>query len=134
MVLRGRDLPGMEIQRIAPLDSRKACALSPLSQVPYYCYVPVLRRAKAGRSHADSGIHRRSSFGINCVQCDNDLIAPERSEYRDGRHIRHFWRCAKCHCCFEVVSPADTRPIKDIMTRIEDIMKRDDVFPSRLVA
>jgi hypothetical protein len=23
---------------------------------------------------------RRSSFGTNCVQCDNELIAPERSD------------------------------------------------------
>jgi hypothetical protein len=26
---------------------------------------------------------RRSSFGANCVRCDNELIAPERSEYRN---------------------------------------------------
>ncbi len=24
----------------------------------------------------------RSSFGTDCVQCGNELIAPERSEYR----------------------------------------------------
>ena len=49
---------------------------------------------------------RRSSFGRDCVQCDNELIAPERSEYRDGRHIRHLWRCGKCDCCFEDILPA----------------------------
>ena len=77
---------------------------------------------------------RRSSFGINCVQCDNELIAPERSEYRDERQIRHLWHCSKCDCSFEVILPADTKSIEDIMRRIEDNMRRRDVFRSRLVA
>jgi hypothetical protein len=77
---------------------------------------------------------RRSSFGIDCVQCDNELIAPERSEYRDERQIRHLWRCPKCDCCFEVILPADTKSIKDIMTRIEALITRDEISPLRLVA
>jgi hypothetical protein len=72
---------------------------------------------------------RRSSFGVDCVQCDNDLIAPERSEYQEPRHILHFWRCPKCDCCFEVISPADTKSIRDIMRRIEDIVTRSDACP-----
>jgi hypothetical protein len=76
---------------------------------------------------------RRSSFGTNCVQCDNELIAPERSEYRDERQIRHFWRCSRCECSFEVISPAP-KSIKDIMRRIEEIMRRRDALSSRLVA
>jgi hypothetical protein len=28
-----------------------------------------------------------------CVQCNNELIAPEWSEYRNERQIRHLWRC-----------------------------------------
>jgi hypothetical protein len=51
---------------------------------------------------------RRSSFGTDCVQCGNELIAPERSEHRDERHILHLWRCPKWDCSFEVISPADT--------------------------
>jgi hypothetical protein len=35
--------------------------------------------------------NRRSTFGIDCVQCHEELIAPEKSEYRDGSHIRHLW-------------------------------------------
>jgi hypothetical protein len=27
---------------------------------------------------------RRSTFGIECVRCKDELIAPERSEYRHG--------------------------------------------------
>jgi hypothetical protein len=77
---------------------------------------------------------RRSSFTMQCVQCDNELIAPERSEYCNGSEIRHVWRCWKCDCCFEVISPADTKSIKDVMRRIEAIVTWDDIPPSRLVA
>jgi uncharacterized protein with PIN domain len=77
---------------------------------------------------------RRSSFGIDCVQCDNELIAPERSEYRNERHILHLWRCPKCDCCFEVIWPADTKSIKDIMRSIENTLTRHEIFPLRLVA
>jgi hypothetical protein len=62
---------------------------SPQSSVPYFCYLLALCRsgskALAMRMMASK---RRSSFGINCVQCDIELIAPERSEYRDsGKYV-----------------------------------------------
>ncbi len=44
---------------------------------------------------------RRLIFGATCIQCANELIAPERSEYRYGRQVRHVWHCWKCECCFE---------------------------------
>jgi hypothetical protein len=77
---------------------------------------------------------RRSSFGMDCIQCGDELIAPERSEYRGERQILHFWRCAKCDRCFEVISPADTKSIKEVMTRIEAIVTGGNIFPSLLVA
>jgi len=46
---------------------------------------------------------RRSSFGMRCVQCDNELIAPQWTEHRNERQIRHLWHCWKCDCCFETV-------------------------------
>jgi hypothetical protein len=45
----------------------------------------------------------RSSFGMRCVRCDNELIAPEWTEHRNKRHIRHLWQCGKCHCRFATV-------------------------------
>jgi hypothetical protein len=77
---------------------------------------------------------RRSSFGTDCIRCGDELIAPDRSEYRDERHILHVWRCPKCDCSFEVISPADTKSIADAMRRIEDIMRRRDASRPRLVA
>ena len=45
--------------------------------------------------------NRRSKFGMTCVQCSNELIAPEWSEYRNERQIHHVWRCWKCDYRFE---------------------------------
>jgi len=63
----------------------------------------------------------RSSFGMTCVHCDNELVAPEWTEHRDARHIRHLWHCWRCDCVFETV--VDTKP-----------MTRDEDSASRLVA
>jgi hypothetical protein len=69
--------------------------------------------------------NRRSSFGMTCVQCDDDLIAPEWSEHRRKGQIRHLWRCWKCDCCFETVVSTKS---------MEDSTAADDIFPSLLVA
>ena len=76
---------------------------------------------------------RRSSFGTNCVQCDNELIAPARSEFRDERQIRHFWHCRECDFCFELVVsfPAVDKSMRDIKTG--DVIF-PSLFPSLLVA
>jgi RNase P subunit RPR2 len=68
---------------------------------------------------------RRSTFGVNCVHCDNELIAPEWSEYRSKQQIRHLWYCWKCDDCFETI--VNTRSM-------EDIAAMDDISPSLLVA
>jgi hypothetical protein len=58
---------------------------------------------------------RRSSFGTSCIQCGNELIAPETSEYWgeywSDAHVCHIWRCAKCSCRFEslITFQADTK-------------------------
>ena len=67
--------------------------------------------------------NRRSSFGINCVRCRHELIAPEKSEYRHGTHIRHQWYCSNCETCFESL---ESIPVEAITT--------DDIFPSTVVA
>lgn len=68
---------------------------------------------------------RRSSFGMRCIQCDNELIAPEWSEYRSRQQNRHLWRCWRCDCCFETIISIKS---------MEDDTGRDDALPSRLVA
>ena len=65
--------------------------------------------ARAGGTMPTIASKHRSSFGTDCVQCGNELIAPERSEYRGGRHVLHLWRCPNCGHSFEVIWSADTR-------------------------
>jgi uncharacterized protein with PIN domain len=62
---------------------------------------------------------RRSTFGINCVRCNDELIAPEKSEFRAGTHIRHLWHCPKCATRFE---STEQIPV--------EAMPADDIFPS----
>jgi hypothetical protein len=67
--------------------------------------------------------NRRSTFGINCVRCKDELIAPERSEYRHGTHIRHLWYCSNCETSFESL---ESVPV--------EAMTADDIFPSTVFA
>ena len=69
--------------------------------------------------------NRRSTFGTNCIHCKDELIAPERSEYRQGtdrHHLRHLWHCSNCETSFESL---ESIPVAAMAT--------DDVFPSALV-
>jgi hypothetical protein len=65
----------------------------------------------------------RSTFGIRCVCCDEELIAPDKSEYRAGAHIRHLWNCPNCSARFESIEQI---PVEAMTT--------DDIFPALLVA
>jgi hypothetical protein len=60
-----------------------------------------------------------SLFGIDCVQCGNELIAPERTEYLDHQLIRHLWHCPKCHGRFESFPrfPPDAKRVKDLTSK-----------------
>lgn len=69
--------------------------------------------------------NRHSRPVMRCVQCGDELLAPEWSEYRNEREARYLWSCWKCDCCFETV--AKIEPIEDIKTR-------DDILPTLLVA
>ena len=73
------------------------------------------------------GAHHSSSCGVKCVQCSNELIAPERSDYWNERHVSHLWRCPKCDCCFEtaILIPADAP---------NDTTLMDNILPPLLVA
>jgi transcriptional regulator NrdR family protein len=64
----------------------------------------------------------RIKFGVKCVHCGNELIAPEKSELRDGKYIRHAWLCPKCSDSFETL---ESLPV--------EAMTADDVVPSPLV-
>ena len=67
--------------------------------------------------------NRLSTFGINCVRCNDELIAPEKSEYRAGTHIRHLWHCSNCSARFKSIEQV---PV--------EAMTADDIFQALLVA
>jgi hypothetical protein len=67
--------------------------------------------------------NRRSTFGISCVRCGEELLAPDKSEYRAGTHIRHLWHCPNCSTRFESIEQI---PV--------EAMTADDILPSLLVA
>jgi hypothetical protein len=63
----------------------------------------------------------RSMFGVTCVQCGNDLIAPEQSEHLEDMRIRHLWHCPKCRVRFEsfLRFPAEAKSVKDLKAKME---------------
>ena len=40
-------------------------------------------------------------FGMRCVRCDHEIIAPHKTEFLDDRVIRHLWHCPCCKAVFE---------------------------------
>ena len=47
-------------------------------------------------------------FGIRCVRCDHEIIAPHKTEFLDDEVIRHLWHCP---CLRPFLSPFhDFRP------------------------
>ena len=63
-------------------------------------------------------------FGIQCVRCNHEIIAPHKSEFLDDKVIRHLWHCPRCEAWFESFPrfPANAKSVKELMTTV-------DVFP-----
>jgi hypothetical protein len=67
--------------------------------------------------------NRCSTFGVTCAQCHEELIAPDKSEYCAGTHIRHLWHCSSCSARFESIEQI---PV--------GAMTSDDIFLSAVAA
>ena len=67
---------------------------------------------------------------MRCVQCDSELVAPERSEYWSDRRACHIWLCPTCSACFEsqVSFPTNIESMRDILTENQSLL------PSLLIA
>ena len=67
---------------------------------------------------------KRRMFGIHCVRCDYEIIAPSQTELLDDKLIRHLWHCPNCKARFESFPrfPKNARLVKEVMTMV-------DVFP-----
>ena len=42
-----------------------------------------------------------SLYGTACIRCDDDVIAPDESQYVSERHVNHSWSCDGCGLRFE---------------------------------
>jgi len=64
-------------------------------------------------------------FGIDCVRCNYDIIAPRHSEFLHDGVIRHVWHCPKCKARFESFPrfPPDAKLVREAMMKV-------DVFPA----
>jgi RNase P subunit RPR2 len=69
----------------------------------------------------------RSVYGMTCVQCGNLLIAPDMSELRCERNVRHVWSCPNCDYQFET----STNVPPDVDAQMRDNNMKD-VFLSLL--
>src|SRR5262252_8179922 len=65
-------------------------------------------------------------FGMRCVRCNHEIIAPHKSELLDDEVIRHLWHCPCCKAMFESIPrfPANAKLVKEVMMSVE-------VFPPR---
>ena len=62
-------------------------------------------------------------FGMRCVRCHHEIIAPHKTELLDDKVIRHLWiaRTAKAIRSFPRF-PKDAKLVKEVMKSV-------DVFP-----
>ena len=63
-------------------------------------------------------------FGIQCVRCNHEIIAPHKTEFLDDEVIRHLWHCPCCKAMFESFPrfPASAKLVREVMMSV-------DVFP-----
>jgi hypothetical protein len=54
--------------------------------------------------------NRRSTFGINCVRCKDELICPRKVRILSRHQIRHLWYCSNCETSFESLNRFQSRP------------------------
>jgi hypothetical protein len=61
---------------------------------------------------------------MRCVECNTELVAPERSEYWSDRHACHIWLCPTCSACFEslVSFPTDSESMRDFLTENRSLL------------
>jgi len=69
--------------------------------------------------------NRRSMFmfGMRCVRCEHEIIAPRKTELLDDKVIRHLWHCLSCKARFVSFPrfPANAKSVKDVMFSVGNI-------------
>ena len=67
---------------------------------------------------------RMFMFGMLCVRCSHEIIAPQETELLDDKVIRHLWHCPSCKATFESFPrfPKNAKSVKEVMMSV-------DIFP-----
>ena len=70
---------------------------------------------------------RSTRFGTECIQCREELIAPESSEFCSEGHASNVWFCQECGCCFRspILIPINVRLTRDERDAEIDQVKRE---------
>jgi hypothetical protein len=63
-------------------------------------------------------------FGIKCGRCDQEIIAPQKTEFLDDKVIRHVWQCPGCKARF-----ASHPRFSDIGKSVRDATTKVDIVP-----
>jgi hypothetical protein len=60
-------------------------------------------------------------FGMRCIRCNHEIIAPHKSEFLDNEVIRHLWHCPCCKAIFESIPrfPANAKLVKEVTMSVE---------------
>jgi hypothetical protein len=66
---------------------------------------------------------RRSMFlfGICCVRCNHEIIAPHKTEFLDNEVIRHLWHCSRCDAQFESFPrfPKNGKSVREVAAQLD---------------
>jgi hypothetical protein len=59
-------------------------------------------------------------YGIQCVRCNHEIIAPRKTELLDDKFIRHLWHCPRCEALFESFPrfPANAKLVREVMISV----------------
>ena len=60
-------------------------------------------------------------FGIRCVRCNHEVIAPYKPELLDEDVIRHLWHCPCCKVMFESFPrfPKNAKSVTEVMMTMD---------------
>ena len=62
-----------------------------------------------------------SLFGMRCVRCNHEIIAPHKTEFLDDKVIRHVWQCPYCKAIFESFPrfPANAKSVREVAAHVD---------------
>jgi phage FluMu protein Com len=60
-------------------------------------------------------------FGIRCIRCNYELIAPDKTEFLDDKIICHLWHCPRCKALFESFPrfPPTAKSVRETMMTVD---------------